>query len=64
LKIIINRPTKLTLRIKNQALIFSTTNLPGIEQMALDLNSKQISGANIISDYRGVAFANYNGKCF
>ena len=37
---------------------------PYITALTLDLNSKQISGANIISDYRGVAFANYNGKCF
>ena len=35
-----------------------------ITALTFDLNSKQISGANIISDYRGVAFANYNGKCF
>ena len=37
---------------------------PYITALTLDLNSKQISGSNIISDYRGVAFANYNGKCF
>ena len=37
---------------------------PYITALTLYLNSKQISGANIISDYRGVAFANYNGKCF
>ena len=36
---------------------------PYITALTLDLNSKQLSGANIISDYRGVAFANYNGKC-
>ena len=39
MKIIINKPTKLILGIKNQALIFSTNNLPGFDQMALDLNS-------------------------
>ena len=39
LKIIINRPTKLILRIGNQALIFSTNYLSGFDQMALDLNS-------------------------
>ena len=39
MKIIINKSTKLILRIKNQALIFSTNNLPGFDQMALDLNS-------------------------
>jgi len=39
LKIIINRPAKLILGIGNQALIFSTNNLPGFDQMALDLNS-------------------------
>ena len=37
---------------------------PYITAITLDLNSKQISGSNIISDYRGVAFANYDGKCF
>ena len=37
---------------------------PYITTLTLNLISKQISGANIISDYRGVAFANYNGKCF
>lgn len=37
---------------------------PYITALTLDLNSKKVSGANIISDYRGVAFANYNGKCF
>ncbi len=37
---------------------------PYITVLMLDLNSKNISGSNIISDYRGVAFANYNGKCF
>ena len=39
MKIIINKPTKLILGIDNQALIFSTNNLPGFDQMALDLNS-------------------------
>ena len=39
MKIIINRPTNLILGIQNQALIFSTNNLTGFEQMALDLNS-------------------------
>jgi len=39
LKIIINKPTNLILGIENQALIFSTNNLSGFEQMALDLNS-------------------------
>ena len=54
MKIIINRPTKLILRIKNQALIFSTNNLPGIEQMALDLNSldQTISNPEIILTLR------------
>ena len=37
---------------------------PYITALTYDLNSKKISGANIISDYRGVAFANYIGKCF
>jgi hypothetical protein len=39
LKIIINKPTYLILGIENQALFFSTNNLPGFDQMALDLNS-------------------------
>ena len=39
MKIIINKPTKLILGIENQALIFTTNNLPGFDQMALDLNS-------------------------
>ena len=39
MKIIINIPAKLILEIENQALIFSTNNLPGFDQMALDLNS-------------------------
>ncbi len=34
-----NKPTKLILEIGNQALIFSTNNLPGFDQMALDLYS-------------------------
>jgi lipoate-protein ligase A len=46
LKIIIKRSTKLILGIKNQALIFSTSNLPGIDQMALDLNSLEQTIAN------------------
>jgi len=54
LKIIINRPTNLILGIENQALIFSTTNLPGIDQMALDLNSldQTISNPEIIFTLR------------
>jgi len=54
LKIIINKPTKLILGIKNQALIFSTNNLPGFDQMALDLNSldKTISNPEIILTLR------------
>ena len=39
MKIIINKLTELILGIKNQALIFSTNNLSGFDQMALDLNS-------------------------
>ncbi len=39
MKIIINKPTKLILGTENQALIFSTNNLPGSDQMALDLFS-------------------------
>jgi len=54
LKIIINRPTKLILGIENQALIFSTNNLPGFDQMALDLNSlnQTISNPEIIFTLR------------
>ena len=37
---------------------------PYITSLTLDFNNKRISGANIISDYRGVAFAIYDGKCF
>ena len=39
MKIIINKTIELILGIGNQALIFSTTNLLGFDQMALDLNS-------------------------
>ena len=39
MKIIINKSIELILGIENQALIFSTNNLPGFHQMALDLNS-------------------------
>jgi lipoate-protein ligase A len=39
LKIIIDKTTKLILEIGNQALIFSTNNLSGFDQMALDLHS-------------------------
>ena len=54
MKIIINRPTKLILEIGNQALIFSTNNLPGFDQMALDLNSldQTISNPEIILTLR------------
>jgi len=54
LKIIINKPTKLILGIENQALIFSTNNLPGFDQMALDLNSlnQTISNPEIILTLR------------
>ena len=46
MKIIIYRPTKLILAIGNQALIFSTNNLPGFDQMALDLNSLEQTISN------------------
>ena len=54
MKIIINRPIKLILGIGNQALIFSTNNLPGFDQMALDLNSldQTISNPEIILTLR------------
>ncbi len=54
MKIIINKPTKLVLEIENQALIFSTNNLPGFDQMALDLNSldQTISNPEIILTLR------------
>jgi len=54
LKIIINKSTKLILGIENQALIFSTTNLTGFDQMDLDLNSldQTISNPEIIFTLR------------
>ena len=54
MKIIINKPTQLILGIRNQALIFSTNNLPGFDQMALDLNSLEqtISNPEIILTLR------------
>jgi lipoate-protein ligase A len=54
LKIIINKSTKLILGIENQALIFSTNNLPGSDQMALDLNSLEqtISNPEVIFTLR------------
>jgi len=54
LKIIINKPAELILGIENQALIFSTTNLSGIDQMALDLNSldQTISNPEVILTLR------------
>jgi len=54
LKIIINKTTKLILGTENQALIFSTNNLPGFDQMALDLNSldQTISNPEIIFTLR------------
>jgi lipoate-protein ligase A len=54
LKIIINRITKIILGIKNQGLIFTTNNLPGFDQMALDLNSldQTISNPEILLTLR------------
>ena len=54
MKIIINKPIKLILGIENQALIFSTSNLPGSDQMAFDLNSldQTISDPGIIFTLR------------
>ena len=54
MKIIINKLTELILGIKNQALIFSTNNLSGFDQMALDLNSldQTISNPEIILTLR------------
>jgi len=54
LKIIINKNTNLILGIENQALIFSTNNLPGYDQMALDLNflDQTISNPEIILTLR------------
>ena len=54
MKIIINRPAKLILGKENQGLIFSTNNLPGFDQMALDLNSldQTISNPEIILTLR------------
>ena len=49
-----NRPTKFILGLENQALIFSTNNLTGFDQMALDLNSldQTISKPEIILTLR------------
>ncbi|MDA9746585.1 protein ligase [Prochlorococcus sp. AH-736-K20] len=54
MKIIINKPTELILGIENQALIFSTNNLPGFDQMALDIKSldQTISNPEIILTLR------------
>jgi len=54
LKIIINKSTNLILEIRNQALIYSTNNLPGFDQMALDLKSldQTISNPEIILTLR------------
>ncbi|MDA9728944.1 protein ligase [Prochlorococcus sp. AH-736-N17] len=54
MKIIINKTTKLILGLGKQALIFSTTNLSGFDQMALDLNSLEqtISNSEIILTLR------------
>ena len=54
MKIIIRKPINLVLKIKNQALIFSTNNLTGFEQMAIDLNSlnQTISNPEIIFTLR------------
>ena len=59
---IINQDMNKIIAISEQRI--SIKGGPYITALTLDLNSKQMSGANIISDYRGVAFANYNGKCF
>ena len=49
-----NKTARLILGLENQALIFSTNNLPGFEQMALDLNSldQTISNPEIILTLR------------
>ena len=54
MKIIIDRTSKLILGIENQALIFSTNNLSGFDQMTLDLNSlnQTISNPEIIFTLR------------
>jgi len=54
LKIIINKPINLILGIQKQALIFSTNNLTGFDQMAFDLNSldQTISNPEIILTLR------------
>ena len=59
---IINRDMNKIIAISDQRT--SLKGGPYITALMLDLNSKNISGSNIISDYRGVAFSNYNGKCF
>ena len=54
MKIIINKPAELILGTGNQALIFSTNNLPGFDQMAIDLDSldQTISNPEIILTLR------------
>ena len=49
-----NKPARLILGVENQALIFSTNNLPGSDQMSLDLNSldQTISNPEIIFTLR------------
>ena len=60
MKIIINRHIKLILRTEKKALIFSTNNLSGFDQMALDLNAldQTISNPEIIFTLR---FYYWNG---
>ena len=54
MKIIINKLIELILAIENQALIFSTNNLTGFDQMAFDINSldQTISNPEIIFTLR------------
>ncbi len=59
---IINQDMNKIIAISDQRTSINGGNY--ITALTFDLNSKKISGANIISDDRGVAFANYNGKCF
>ena len=59
---IINQNANKIIAISNQRT--SIKKGPYITALTLELGSNKINAANIISDYRGVAFANYYGKCY
>ena len=59
---IINQNANTIIAISNQRT--SIKKGPYITSLTLELETNKINAANIISDYRGVAFANYYGKCY